>query len=61
MHLRAGIFDEASVSVIAARLSGSVLIWTMRRRWWESTSTTKSTRPVSVETVKKSIEVADAR
>ena len=38
-----------------------VLIWTMRRRWWESTSTTKSTRPVSVDTVKKSIEAADAR
>ena len=27
----------------------------------ENTTTTKSTRPVSVETVKKSIDAADAR
>jgi len=33
----------------------------MRRRWCDSTTRTKSTRPVSVGTVKKSIEAADAR
>jgi hypothetical protein len=31
----------------------ALLRCTMRRRWWERTTTTKSTRPVSVQTVKK--------
>jgi hypothetical protein len=38
-----------------------VLRCRMRRRWWESTTAMKSTRPVSVDTVKKSMEAADAR
>jgi hypothetical protein len=35
--------------------------WTMRRRKCDSTIPTNSTRPVSVGTVEKSIDVADAR
>jgi len=37
------------------------LTCTMRRRWCEIKTTTKSTRPVSVETVKKSIETRAER